>query len=257
VIGIIGILISILLPALNRARDQANAVKCAANLRSIGQAVGIYLNINRQFAAPGRNYSLWETPGTSQQIDPNHDGAYWGVFYAVAGNLPKEIFSCPSIIQKDDTPGDQDTDGYANKWCGYGLNSWGNGASGMSDAERDIFFGSRDEIALHRKPSKGWNQTRPVRKLSRAKFQSQTVFCQDAWETQLDGGNNGDTYASTTASNRGKISLYAGHDIEYLRHSANKVSNCLFLDGHVEPLTKEQQKDERLYTGNWNARRSY
>lgn len=42
VIGIIALLISILLPALNKARISANAIKCSANLRSIGQAFAIY-----------------------------------------------------------------------------------------------------------------------------------------------------------------------------------------------------------------------
>lgn len=47
VIGIIALLISILLPALGRARASANAVKCQANLRSIGQGMQIYANANK------------------------------------------------------------------------------------------------------------------------------------------------------------------------------------------------------------------
>jgi len=44
VIGIIALLISILLPSLNRAREQANRIKCAANLRSIAQHGFMYAN---------------------------------------------------------------------------------------------------------------------------------------------------------------------------------------------------------------------
>jgi prepilin-type N-terminal cleavage/methylation domain-containing protein/prepilin-type processing-associated H-X9-DG protein len=42
VIGIIAILIAILLPAISRANAQAKTSACAANLRSIGQAIKIY-----------------------------------------------------------------------------------------------------------------------------------------------------------------------------------------------------------------------
>ena len=42
VIGIIALLISILLPTLNRARSSAKTVVCLSHLRSIGQAIALY-----------------------------------------------------------------------------------------------------------------------------------------------------------------------------------------------------------------------
>jgi prepilin-type N-terminal cleavage/methylation domain-containing protein len=46
VIGIIALLISILLPSLSRARETANRVKCAANLKQIGNGLLLYANEN-------------------------------------------------------------------------------------------------------------------------------------------------------------------------------------------------------------------
>jgi prepilin-type N-terminal cleavage/methylation domain-containing protein/prepilin-type processing-associated H-X9-DG protein len=53
VIGIIAILIGVLLPALNKARQSASSVACQANLRQIGQAIVIYSTQSRGILPPG------------------------------------------------------------------------------------------------------------------------------------------------------------------------------------------------------------
>jgi prepilin-type N-terminal cleavage/methylation domain-containing protein/prepilin-type processing-associated H-X9-DG protein len=53
VIGIIALLISILLPALNRAREQANLIECQSNLRQIGQLCAIYETDNQGYLPYG------------------------------------------------------------------------------------------------------------------------------------------------------------------------------------------------------------
>src|ERR1700675_1325002 len=75
VIGIIALLISILLPTLNKARESANAIKCAAHLRSIGQGLAIYVSQNKGTLPRAYLYggmvldygSNTETPATANQ----------------------------------------------------------------------------------------------------------------------------------------------------------------------------------------------
>jgi prepilin-type N-terminal cleavage/methylation domain-containing protein/prepilin-type processing-associated H-X9-DG protein len=110
VIGIIALLISILLPALSKARESANAVKCAANLRAIGQGLQLYATDNRG------KYPLCYT-NKNQSWDPN-DGkdmsdasgyihvSYLlygtgttggsGVAQSTAGVSSAQAFQCPS-----------------------------------------------------------------------------------------------------------------------------------------------------------------
>jgi len=46
VIGIIVVLLALLLPAIQRVRESANKVTCASNLRTIGQAITMYVKAN-------------------------------------------------------------------------------------------------------------------------------------------------------------------------------------------------------------------
>jgi prepilin-type N-terminal cleavage/methylation domain-containing protein len=70
VIGIIALLVSILLPTLNRAREAARRTKCLANLRSIGQFVNMYANQQKGYIPIGYSCS---PSGANQQYSNN----YW------------------------------------------------------------------------------------------------------------------------------------------------------------------------------------
>jgi prepilin-type processing-associated H-X9-DG protein/prepilin-type N-terminal cleavage/methylation domain-containing protein len=84
VIGIIALLISILLPALAGARKSAQQVKCAANLRSIGQAMMMHANEHRGYyplgghidASGGSNCPMTVGDGSMQKYDYFDNGGF-------------------------------------------------------------------------------------------------------------------------------------------------------------------------------------
>jgi prepilin-type N-terminal cleavage/methylation domain-containing protein/prepilin-type processing-associated H-X9-DG protein len=67
VVGIIALLIAILMPTLNRAREQARRVQCASNLRQVAMATIMYANQNRGVL-----------PGVGRWPQQRHDWVYWG-----------------------------------------------------------------------------------------------------------------------------------------------------------------------------------
>ena len=98
VIGIIALLISILLPALGKAREQGKAIKCLSNLRSICQSAIIYANQNKSTILPvgvGTGQTWWCNIMVDDKLTtaPSADGSV----EATAGPLTENsVFYCPS-----------------------------------------------------------------------------------------------------------------------------------------------------------------
>jgi len=119
VIGIIGVLISILLPSLNRARQAANTVKCASNLRQLALGWTMYANANKGASVPGRMPNL----GAANNLYYVGNGTVWrprwfvtlgaqsGIFAYNAPNhtdgtldnssrVDNQVFVCPSEVER-------------------------------------------------------------------------------------------------------------------------------------------------------------
>jgi prepilin-type N-terminal cleavage/methylation domain-containing protein len=110
VIGIIALLISMLLPALNKARDSANTVQCLSNLRQIGMGMCMYVNEYRYYPTPNSNYTAeWsdQIAQYSRTLSWEPDNYYLGHKYQWLINVPwsykdKTIFSCPADLSRSD-----------------------------------------------------------------------------------------------------------------------------------------------------------
>lgn len=63
VVGIIAVLVGLLLPALNKAREQANSIKCQSNLRQIAMGLVNYCQENGGWIVP--SFNLPQQPGVA------------------------------------------------------------------------------------------------------------------------------------------------------------------------------------------------
>ena len=119
VIGIIALLISILLPALNSARKSAKTIKCLANLRSIGQSIALYSNTYKgslpygqwdgigtgpdgAFGALNANSSDWATLLDGAAMNAGQ-GVTFGEVKTLNGGI-SEAFQCPEAVPGASAP---------------------------------------------------------------------------------------------------------------------------------------------------------
>ena len=119
VIAIIAILASMLLPALNKARDKAKGIKCTSNCKQLGTGFAMYINDSddmyppRQWS-PASGAGTWKrswlymlTPYIGQQFIEDDSSTY-------APLKQNSVFRCPSLSQ---------TQAGSYYSCGYGYNS--------------------------------------------------------------------------------------------------------------------------------------
>lgn len=243
VIGIIALLISVLLPALNQARQAANMVKCQSNFKQIYNGLLMYTNDQKGmlpfqstdggWGASGTNASIYFDIAASMGYD-NVDNNNWEAV------IP-EIFRCPDGPEADQgivwNPRVQRTVAFNPRaFPGYDQNNdaaaqafWPQRklVSIRNSAEKIAFFekGQRSNWNLCPEPTNmnvdGWSgywghffQDPPVA----------SWYNRAEYEKPMDTGPNRegtDFYPNDGASVR-------------FRHRNNKMGVFAFFDGHVE-----------------------
>jgi prepilin-type N-terminal cleavage/methylation domain-containing protein/prepilin-type processing-associated H-X9-DG protein len=257
VIGIIAVLIGILLPALNSAREQAKTAQCLANLRSIGQAMGSYASDYKGAVIPAviqraggggapqavRGDENWATLMVARsyvkQADqlslfgrsgsPPGEGAWQNT-----GSAGNTIFRCPNGL---------DIEGAPTATSAYDLKS----NSGFWRRQSFLYFGAGAASQSNGPMVDTWYATNSI--FPGTYNDTTSVAAQDVWPMRSFGHTGGRIYGAkwTKAGQVRKSSemamIFDGFRAHNLsgwqispRHGKKKgteVVNVLFADGHA------------------------
>jgi prepilin-type N-terminal cleavage/methylation domain-containing protein/prepilin-type processing-associated H-X9-DG protein len=224
VIGIIALLISILMPALNAARTQARTTQCLSNLRQITVAFQMYMNNNK-----GRPVG-YSTNVIFAKIDGSPQNGFWmHEMRPFNGNI-NVIGVCPEATEPSYGwgnvthtwgPTNITTDFLYQVVGSYAINGWCYGPDVDTGPYKGKPGGKRYE-GQGVGPDEAWHSF-PVKDSSNVPLFSDSAWV-DTWPKDTDAP--GDLVAgNTTLMSRVCIK----------RHNKRFV-NVSFLDGHAESV---------------------
>lgn len=226
VIAIIAILASMLLPALNKAREKGKTAVCIGNLKQIGTATSMFSNDNDGWIPIG-----YENINGVAPILPGFKALMKG------GYMAEMLWSCPSDMTRNGVKVGSFVS-IANSiatnifwrrvgWeCELGGPGWGSGKGPFTPS----YLWNRS-LGIYSSAT-GWDGNYRGWKANSLKYPSADVLTADG-ETHW----NSTAYISKVAFIQGHVPAadYGSSSIQWDRH--NKTINTLRADGHVVNMT--------------------